>query len=106
MCIKRKCKYCGEVFTHPNIARTVCDKQECKDRSHGRIRKHNLVCLTCGKLIPTGSCRHKYCSDECQHIGQKANSKIWNQTHVRTRVGCFMDVKAELVYKPIGEVIV
>ena len=104
MCIKRKCKYCGEIFTHPNIARTVCDKQECKDRSHGRIRKHNLVCLTCGKLIPTGSCRHKYCSDECLKIGQKANSKIWNQTHVRTRVGCFMDVKAEVVYKPIGEV--
>jgi hypothetical protein len=104
MCIKRKCKYCGEIFTHPNIARTVCDKQECKNRSRGRIRKHDLVCVTCGKLIPIGSCRHKYCSDECSEIGHKEIVKSYNGIHTRTRIGCFMDVKAEVIYKPVGEV--
>jgi len=104
MCIKRKCKYCGELFYHKNIARSVCDKPECRGRSHGSVRKHILICVTCGKLIPTGSCRHKYCSDECQKIGGAELSRQYYRTHSITRIGCFMDCKAEVIYKPIGEV--
>ena len=104
MCIKRKCKYCGEVFTHKNIAVTVCDNPVCKAQSHGTIRTKEILCKTCGKPVPFGSGRYRYCSDECQKIGGAELSRQYYRTHSITRIGCFMDCKAEVIYKPLGEV--
>ena len=104
MCIKRKCKYCGEIFNSTHIVRTVCDNPICKAKSRGQIRTIELFCKTCGAIIPLGCRRHKYCSDECFNIGKKKVKKIYQQTHKVTRCGCFMDCKAEVVYKSIGEV--
>jgi hypothetical protein len=104
MCIKIKCKVCGEIFESPSIARTVCDKSECKKHSRYTPRTKELRCKICNAIIPVGSKRSKYCSKDCHDIAHKAFEKTWRMNHGRSRSGCFADVKIIPDYKPVDEV--
>ena len=76
MCLKIKCKYCGDIFESDSIARRVCDKPDCRSKRRG-TRTKSLVCKVCDNPIPIGSGRRKYCSPDCETVGKKALEKIW-----------------------------
>jgi len=68
MCIKIKCRACGDVFASTSIARVVCDKPGCRGFSRHPARTKVIPCAECGKPVPVGSRRRKYCSPKCAGV--------------------------------------
>jgi hypothetical protein len=67
MCIKIHCRICGDIINTTSLSRTRCDKPECRQRRHDP-RKSVLICKECGGVIPVGSGRRYYCSEDCNRI--------------------------------------
>jgi hypothetical protein len=81
MCIVTICRICGDRFPATDLRKTVCDKPECRlaMRNEKCWRKHDLTCEWCGKPIPPGSGRKKYCCKECGVLGGRRQHRIYHK---------------------------
>lgn len=69
----RRCKWCGNPITgnRRSYCSDVCEKQSKREKRRQERAEAKRYCFVCGKQIPGGSSRSKYCSNRCQKIAHK-----------------------------------
>lgn len=68
-----KCVWCGNPLTgkRRSYCSKECEKQATMEKRRQERAEAKRYCFVCGKQIPAGSSRSKYCSDRCCKIADK-----------------------------------
>ena len=65
--MNRLCVVCGSVVSSTDLRITRCEEHRGKRPSRVWIRKE-IRCKICNDIIPIGSRRTQYCSNECHRV--------------------------------------